>query len=125
MKRKINLKNYPSKSGHFDTFGGVYVSETLIHPLRELFSAYKKYATSASFKKTLNSQLKDYVGRPTPIYYAESLSRQLGSSHIYLKREDLNHTGAHKINNALGQALLAKKWVRRGLSLKQVLVSMV
>ena len=109
MKRKINLKNYPSKSGHFDSFGGVYVSETLIHPLRELFSAYKKYATSASFKKTLNSQLKDYVGRPTPIYYAESLSKQLGSSHIYLKREDLNHTGAHKINNALGQALLAKK----------------
>ena len=109
MKRKINLKNYPSKSGHFDAFGGVYVSETLIHPLRELFSAYKKYATSASFKKTLNSQLKDYVGRPTPIYYAESLSKQLGSSHIYLKREDLNHTGAHKINNALGQALLAKK----------------
>ena len=109
MKRKINLKNYPSKSGHFDSFGGVYVSETLIHPLRELFSAYKKHATSASFKKTLNSQLKDYVGRPTPIYYAESLSKQLGSSHIYLKREDLNHTGAHKINNALGQALLAKK----------------
>ncbi|GIR43017.1 MAG: tryptophan synthase beta chain [Ectothiorhodospiraceae bacterium] len=109
MKRKINLKNYPSKSGHFDSFGGVYVSETLIHPLRELFSAYKKYATSTSFKKTLNSQLKDYVGRPTPIYYAESLSKQLGSSHIYLKREDLNHTGAHKINNALGQALLAKK----------------
>ena len=108
MKRKINLKNYPSKSGHFDTFGGVYVSETLIHPLRELFSAYKKYATSASFKKTLNSQLKDYVGRPTPIYYAESLSKQLGSSHIYLKREDLNHTGAHKINNTVGQILLAK-----------------
>ena len=109
MNRKINLKNYPSKSGHFDSFGGVYVSETLIHPLRELFSAYKKYATSTSFKKTLNGQLKDYVGRPTPIYYAESLSKQLGSSHIYLKREDLNHTGAHKINNALGQALLAKK----------------
>ena len=109
MKRKINLKNYPNKTGHFDAFGGVYVSETLIHPLKELFKAYKKYATSASFKKVLNMELRDYVGRPTPIYYAESLSKSLGNSHIYLKREDLNHTGAHKINNALGQALLAKK----------------
>jgi tryptophan synthase beta chain len=109
MKSKINLKNYPNKTGHFDEFGGVYVSETLIHPLKELFQAYKKIATSLSFKKILKRELKDYVGRPTPIYYAESVSRFLGNSHIYLKREDLNHTGAHKINNALGQALLAKK----------------
>ena len=109
MKNKINLKNYPNKTGHFDKFGGVYVSETLIHPLKELFQAYKKIATSPSFKKILKRELKDYVGRPTPIYYAESLSNFLGNSHIYLKREDLNHTGAHKINNALGQALLAKK----------------
>ena len=79
MKRKINLKNYPSKSGHFDSFGGVYVSETLIHPLRELFSAYKKYATSASFKKTLNSQLKDYVGRPTPISLLFPLFKKIWS----------------------------------------------
>ena len=109
MKNKINLKDYPDREGHFENFGGVYVSETLIHPLKELFMAYKTIATSASFRKTLKSELKDYVGRPTPIYYAESLSKKLGSSHIYLKREDLNHTGAHKINNALGQALLAKK----------------
>ena len=109
MKNKINLKDYPDREGHFENFGGVYVSETLIHPLKELFKAYKTIATSASFRKTLKSELKDYVGRPTPIYYAESLSKKLGSSHIYLKREDLNHTGAHKINNALGQALLAKK----------------
>ena len=109
MKNKINLKDYPDREGHFENFGGVYVSETLIHPLKELFNAYKTIATSASFRKTLKSELKDYVGRPTPIYYAESLSKKLGSSHIYLKREDLNHTGAHKINNALGQALLAKK----------------
>jgi tryptophan synthase beta chain len=109
MKSKINLKNYPNKTGHFDEFGGVYVSETLIHPLKELFQAYKKIATSLSFKKILKRELKDYVGRPTPIYYAESVSKYLGNSHIYLKREDLNHTGAHKINNALGQALLAKK----------------
>jgi tryptophan synthase beta chain len=109
MKSKINLKNYPNKTGHFDEFGGVYVSETLIHPLKELFQAYKKIATSLSFKKILKRELKDYVGRPTPIYYAESVSKFLGKSHIYLKREDLNHTGAHKINNALGQALLAKK----------------
>jgi tryptophan synthase beta chain len=109
MKSKINLKNYPNKTGHFDEFGGVYVSETLIHPLKELFQAYKKIARSLSFKKILKRELKDYVGRPTPIYYAESVSKYLGNSHIYLKREDLNHTGAHKINNALGQALLAKK----------------
>lgn len=109
MKSKINLKNYPNKTGHFDEYGGVYVSETLIHPLKELFQAYKKIATSLSFKKILKRELKDYVGRPTPIYYAESVSKFLGNSHIYLKREDLNHTGAHKINNALGQALLAKK----------------
>lgn len=109
MKSKINLKNYPNKTGHFDEYGGVYVSETLIHPLKELFQAYKKIATSLSFKKILKRELKDYVGRPTPIYYAESVSKYLGNSHIYLKREDLNHTGAHKINNALGQALLAKK----------------
>ena len=109
MKNKIKFNDYPDKTGHFDDFGGVYVSETLIHPLKELYNAYKKVATSASFKKTLRRELKDYVGRPTPIYYAESLSKFLGKSHIYLKREDLNHTGAHKINNALGQALLAKK----------------
>ena len=109
MKNKINLKDYPDREGHFENFGGVYVSETLIHQLKELLKAYKTIATSASFRKTLKSELKDYVGRPTPIYYAESLSKKLGSSHIYLKREDLNHTGAHKINNALGQALLAKK----------------
>ena len=109
MKNKINLKDYPDREGHFENFGGVYVSETLIHPLKELFKAYKTIATSASFRKTHKRELKDYVGRPTPIYYAESLSKKLGSSHIYLKREDLNHTGAHKINNALGQALLAKK----------------
>ena len=109
MKNKINLKDYPDREGHFKDFGGVYVSETLIHPLKELFKAYKTIATSASFRKTLKGELKDYVGRPTPIYYAESLSKYLGTSQIYLKREDLNHTGAHKINNALGQALLAKK----------------
>ena len=109
MKKKIKFSDYPDKLGHFDSFGGVYVSETLIHPLNELFIAYKKIALSASFQKKLKGELKDYVGRPTPIYYAESLSKFLGKSHIYLKREDLNHTGAHKINNALGQALLAKK----------------
>lgn len=108
MKSKINLKDYPDRKGHFDNYGGVYVSETLIHPLKELFNAYKTIATSPSFRKKLKGELKDYVGRPTPIYYAESLSKFLGKSHIYLKREDLNHTGAHKINNTVGQILLAK-----------------
>lgn len=109
MKKKVNFANYPDTSGHFNEYGGVYVSETLIHPLKKLYSAYKKYACTPSFRKILKKELNDYVGRPTPIYYAESISKYLGSSHIYLKREDLNHTGAHKINNALGQALLAKK----------------
>ncbi len=109
MKKKIKFSDYPDPSGHFNDYGGVYVSETLIHPLRQLYSAYKKIACTPNFKKKLQKELIDYVGRPTPIYYAESISKYLGNSHIYLKREDLNHTGAHKINNALGQALLAKK----------------
>ena len=79
MKRKINLKNYPNKSGHFDEFGGVYVSETLIHPLKELFNAYKKYATSASFKKILNNELKDYVGRPRQFIMLSHLASHLGN----------------------------------------------
>ena len=107
MKKKFN--NLPDINGHFDQYGGMFVSETLIHPLKELLKAYKKIAKSSSFKELLDSELSLYVGRPTPIYYAERISKELGTSHIYLKREDLNHTGAHKINNAMGQVLLAKQ----------------
>ncbi len=107
--KKNNYRDQPNKDGHFDLYGGTYVSETLIFPLTELLKSYKKIAKSLSFKKRLINELSHYVGRPTPIYHAEKLSKLLGNCNIYLKREDLCHTGAHKINNALGQALLAKQ----------------
>jgi len=107
--KKINYKTFPDKNGHFAEFGGRYVSETLIFPLTELLKAYNKIAKSSKFQKELKKELHDYVGRPTPIYHASRISKELGSCNIFLKREDLNHTGAHKINNALGQAMLAKK----------------
>ena len=110
--KKMSKKNYqsqPDKDGHFDLYGGTYVSETLIYPLKELLKAYKRIAKSANFQKKLQNELFHYVGRPTPIYHAQKISKLLGNCNIYLKREDLCHTGAHKINNALGQALLAKE----------------
>ena len=107
--KKINYKILPDKNGHFAEFGGRYVSETLIFPLTELLKAYNKIAKSSKFQKEFKKELHDYVGRPTPIYHASRISKELGSCNIFLKREDLNHTGAHKINNALGQAMLAKK----------------
>ena len=106
--KKMSKKNYqsqPDKDGHFDLYGGTYVSETLIYPLKELLKAYKKIAKSANFQKKLQNELFHYVGRPTPIYHAQKISKLLGNCNIYLKREDLCHTGAHKINNALGQSL--------------------
>ena len=107
--KKVNYKIFPDKNGHFAEFGGRYVSETLIFPLTELLKAYNKIAKSSKFQKEFKKELHDYVGRPTPIYHASRISKELGSCNIFLKREDLNHTGAHKINNALGQAMLAKK----------------
>jgi len=107
--KKTNYKILPDKNGHFAKFGGRYVSETLIFPLTELLKAYNKIAKSLEFQKEFKKELHDYVGRPTPIYHASRISKELGSCNIFLKREDLNHTGAHKINNALGQAMLAKK----------------
>ena len=107
--KKTNYKVFPDKNGHFEKFGGRYVSETLIFPLTELLKAYNKIAKSSKFQKEFKKELHDYVGRPTPIYHASRISKELGSCNIFLKREDLNHTGAHKINNALGQAMLAKK----------------
>ena len=95
------------KKGRFGKFGGQFVPETLMTPLIELEQAYEEAKADPSFHKELNYYLKQYVGRETPLYYAERLSAKVGGAKIYLKREDLNHTGAHKINNALGQALLA------------------
>jgi tryptophan synthase beta chain len=101
------LPKQPDKAGHFGVFGGRYVSETLMPALIELEQAYKKARSDASFRKEFHRHLREYAGRPTPLYFAERLTRELGGAKIYLKREDLCHTGAHKINNTLGQILLA------------------
>ncbi|MEW6705710.1 MAG: tryptophan synthase subunit beta [Pseudomonadota bacterium] len=99
----------PDASGHFGPYGGTFVAETLIHALDELKAAYEKYRADPEFQAEFRHELKHFVGRPSPIYHAARLSREMGGAQIYLKREDLNHTGAHKINNVIGQALLAKR----------------
>ncbi len=100
---------YPDESGHFGRFGGLFVAETLMGPLRELREAYERYGDDTEFLEEFKQDLKHFVGRPSPIYYASRLTEKLGGAQIWLKREDLNHTGAHKINNAIGQALLARR----------------
>jgi len=99
----------PDAKGHFGIYGGRFVAETLVHALDELEAAYAHYSQDAEFKREFAHELTHFVGRPSPIYYADRLSRELGGAQIYLKREDLNHTGAHKVNNTIGQALLAKR----------------
>src|SRR5687767_5709623 len=99
----------PDARGHFGTYGGIFVAETLMHALDELRSAYLKYQHDPEFVAEFQHELKHFVGRPSPIYHARRWSELLGGAQIYLKREDLNHTGAHKINNTVGQALLAKR----------------
>jgi len=99
----------PDARGHFGPYGGRYVPETLMHPLQELTAAYEASKIDPEFHRELDHLLSDYVGRPTPLFFAGRLTNHLGGARIYLKREDLCHTGAHKINNAIGQALLAKK----------------
>jgi len=99
----------PDARGHFGPYGGMFVAETLIPPIQELNAAYQKYLQDPEFIAELDADLQHYVGRPSPLYYAERWSRELGGAQIYLKREDLNHTGSHKINNTVGQALLAKR----------------
>ena len=103
----------PDKKGHFGQFGGRYVSETLMPALLELEEAYRHYKNDRQFKEEFNYYLRQYVGGPNPLYYAEKLTKKLGGAKIYLKREDLNHTGAHKVNNTIGQGLLAKKMGKR------------
>ncbi len=104
----MSAYSMPDKKGHFGRFGGIFVAETLMRPLEELKNAYEKYIRDPDFLREFDDDLKYYVGRPSPLYYAAGLSREYGAQ-IYLKREDLNHTGAHKINNTIGQALLAKR----------------
>jgi len=99
----------PDKRGHFGQFGGRYVAETLMPALLELDAAYREASADPLFKREFEAYLKDYVGRPSPLYFAQRLTEQCGGARIFLKREDLNHTGAHKVNNTVGQALLARR----------------
>ena len=101
--------NFPDARGHFGPYGGIFVSETLMHALAELNAAYDAARQDPEFVAEFEYELKNYVGRPSPIYHAKHLSRDCGGAQIYLKREDLNHTGAHKVNNTVGQALLARR----------------
>src|SRR3990170_1390704 len=103
------MKKTPDKSGHFGIYGGRYISETLMPAVMELEEAYNKWKKDPAFKKELAYYLSEYVGRPTPLYHAERLTKKANGADIFLKREDLCHTGAHKINNTMGQILLAKR----------------
>jgi tryptophan synthase beta chain len=105
----IDLESLPDTRGHFGPYGGMFVPETLMTALNELTAEYEKAKKDASFQEELAFLLREYAGRPTPLYFAERLTKELGGAKIYLKREDLLHTGAHKINNALGQILLAQR----------------
>ena len=109
MTDTTNSYNMPDERGHFGPYGGLFVAETLIPAVEELDQAYQKYMTDADFMAELDKDFQHYVGRPSPLYLAERWTRELGGAQIYLKREDLNHTGAHKINNTIGQILLAKR----------------
>jgi len=105
----VNAEKLPDATGHFGPYGGRFVPETLMHPLQELEAEYRRAQKDPAFKREFEYYLKEFCGRPTPLYFAERLTRELGGAKIYLKREDLNHTGAHKINNCIGQVLLAKR----------------
>ena len=104
----IDFSQQPDERGHFGIYGGIFVAETLMAPLEELRLAYEKIQTNQDFRARFDADLAHYVGRPSPLYFAQRWSEKLGGAKIYLKREDLNHTGAHKINNTIGQALLAQ-----------------
>ncbi|MGB3082752.1 MAG: tryptophan synthase subunit beta [Candidatus Omnitrophota bacterium] len=112
MRKKRKL---PDNKGYFGIFGGEYVPETLMPALRELIAEYKRISRTRSFKEKLDYYLKEYAGRPTPLYFAEKLTKKLGGGKIYIKREDLLHTGAHKINNTIGQAILAVEMGKKRL----------
>ncbi|OGA49207.1 MAG: tryptophan synthase subunit beta [Betaproteobacteria bacterium RIFCSPLOWO2_12_FULL_62_13] len=103
------MYDLPDASGHFGPYGGVFVAETLIHALDELKDVYARYRKDPEFRAEFDYELKHYVGRPSPLYHARRWSEHFGGAQVYLKREDLNHTGAHKINNVIGQALLARR----------------
>ena len=118
MISKVNLNDshrvgsetkFPNEKGYYGEYGGRFVAETLMQPLLDLELAYAKYMSDPDFLSELDDDLKNYVGRPSPLYHAKRWSQEIGGAQLYLKREDLNHTGAHKVNNTVGQALLAKR----------------
>ena len=105
---QIDFTQFPDQKGHFGIHGGRFVSETLMAALQDLEQLYLRMKDDEQFRAEFDRDLAHYVGRPSPLYYAERWSKELGGAQIYLKREDLNHTGSHKVNNTIGQALLAK-----------------
>ncbi|MDQ5909742.1 MAG: tryptophan synthase beta chain, partial [Pseudomonadota bacterium] len=107
MPNPVDFSQFPDQRGHFGRYGGRFVAETLMEALHELDHAWRECRSDPEFLAELDNDLAHYVGRPSPLYYAERWSQRLGGAQIYLKREDLNHTGAHKINNTVGQALVA------------------
>jgi tryptophan synthase beta chain len=109
----MQMHDLPDRNGHFGPYGGVFVAETLVHALDELRAAYERYREDPEFVAEFRHELKHYVGRPSPIYHARRWSERVGGAQLYLKREDLNHTGAHKVNNTIGQALLARRMGKR------------
>ena len=109
----MQMYDLPDRKGHFGPYGGVFVAETLIHALDELRDQYEKLRTDPAFLAEFAHELKHYVGRPSPVYHARRLSEKSGGAQIWFKREDLNHTGAHKINNTIGQALVARHMGKR------------
>ena len=109
----MRMVDLPDASGHFGPYGGVFVAETLVQALDELKAAYERYRNDPEFQAEFAWELKHYVGRPSPVYHARRWSERFGGAQVYLKREDLNHTGAHKINNVIGQALLARRMGKR------------
>ncbi len=112
---KKTLKNLPDEKGFYGAFGGSFVPQELVIPLQEIEMAYIEEKNNPEFQKELNDLLKNYVGRPSPLYFAKKITEKLGGAKIYLKREDLNHTGAHKINHCIGEALLAKRMGKKKL----------
>lgn len=109
MGYTMSKTELPDEHGHFGPYGGMFVADTLVHALKQLERAYAQYRNDPEFLFELKQELSEFVGRPNPLYHAARLSKQIGGAQIYLKREDLNHTGAHKINNTVGQGLLAKR----------------
>ena len=113
IESPVDFGEFPDPLGHFGPYGGRFVPELLMAPLEELAAAYDRFRTDAEFQAELYADLQYYVGRPTPLYHARHWSERVGGAQLYLKREDLDHTGAHKINNTMGQALLAARMGKR------------